>query len=100
MPPSLAQKSVRPNVISGGQLRKCGDLLEIEIYYNKKHLFLVKVQIYLIGIWQILEILVLMILFVQESLGGWASPSVAIPSMKHYFGIYNSKLNKNTYIKS
>jgi len=28
---------------------------------------------------------VLMILFVQESLGGWASPSVAIPSMKHYF---------------
>ena len=29
-------KSVRPNVISGGQLSKCGDLLEIEIYYNKK----------------------------------------------------------------
>ena len=32
-------KSVRPNVISGGQLRKCGDLLEIEIYYNKKKFF-------------------------------------------------------------
>ena len=29
-------KSVRPNVISGVQLSKCGDLLEIEIYYNKK----------------------------------------------------------------
>ena len=29
-------KSVRPNVISGGQLSKCGDLLEIEIYYNKE----------------------------------------------------------------
>jgi len=28
----LAPKSVRPNVISGGQLSKCGDLLEIEIY--------------------------------------------------------------------
>ena len=27
---------MRPNVISGGQLRKCGDLLEIEIYYNKR----------------------------------------------------------------
>ena len=36
LPPSLARKSVRPNVISGGQLSKCGDLLEIEIYYNKK----------------------------------------------------------------
>ena len=36
LPPSLALKSVRPNVISGGQLSKCGDLLEIEIYYNKK----------------------------------------------------------------
>jgi len=32
-------KSVRPNVISGGQLRKCGDLLEIEIYYNKRKFF-------------------------------------------------------------
>jgi len=32
LPPSLARKSVRPNVISGGQLSKCGDLLEIEIY--------------------------------------------------------------------
>ena len=31
LPPSLARKSVRPNVISGGQLSKCGDLLEIEI---------------------------------------------------------------------
>ena len=27
-----------------GQLRKCGDLLEIEIYYNKKHLFLVELR--------------------------------------------------------
>jgi len=33
-------KSVRPNVISGGQLSKCGDLLEIEIYYNKRKFFL------------------------------------------------------------
>ena len=32
----LDLKSVRPNVISGGQLSKCGDLLEIEIYYNKR----------------------------------------------------------------
>ena len=40
LPTSLALKSVRPNVISGGQLRKCGDLLEIEIYYNKRKFFL------------------------------------------------------------